>query len=115
MIGAAAMKNPLFMAIDEATSSLDATTEKLVQDGLEHVLRNRGALIVTHRLNTVRRVCDRFIVIDSDDAQGSQVVADGNNFEELAIRSAKFRELAKDQGINLLGGDSELLKQATII
>lgn len=110
MIGAAAMKNPLFMAIDEATSSLDATTEKLVQDGLEHVLRNRGALIVTHRLNTVRRVCDRFIVIDSDDAQGSQVVADGNNFEELAIRSAKFRELAKDQGINLLGGDSELLE-----
>ena len=38
MIGAAALKEPRFMIIDEATSSLDATTERLVQDGLEKVL-----------------------------------------------------------------------------
>jgi ATP-binding cassette subfamily B protein len=54
MIGAAALKEPKFMIIDEATSSLDATTERLVQDGLEKVLHRCGALIVTHRLNTVR-------------------------------------------------------------
>jgi ATP-binding cassette subfamily B protein len=73
MIGAAALKEPKFMIIDEATSSLDATTERLVQDGLEKVLHRCGALIVTHRLNTVRRICDRFILIDRVDGGGGRI------------------------------------------
>jgi ABC-type multidrug transport system fused ATPase/permease subunit len=101
MIGAAALKEPRFMIIDEATSSLDATTERLVQDGLEKVLDNCGALIVTHRLNTVRRICDRFILIDRIDGRGGTIQAIGNSFEELAAVSATFRTLASDQGIEL--------------
>ena len=87
------------MIIDEATSSLDATTERLVQNGLETVLNNCGALIVTHRLNTVRRICDRFILIDRSDGQGGRIEAVANSFEELTEVSPTFRELARDQGI----------------
>src|SRR5262245_26461878 len=101
MIGAAALKRPKFMIIDEATSSLDATTERLVQDGLEKVLHRCGALIVTHRLNTVRRICDRFILIDRVDGGGGRICAVANSFEELADVSPTFRGLALDQGIEL--------------
>lgn len=101
MMGAAALKKPRFMIIDEATSSLDATTERLVQNGLERVLHDCGALIVTHRLNTVRRICDRFILIDRTDGEGGRIRAVADSFEELAEMSATFRRLASDQGIVL--------------
>jgi ATP-binding cassette, subfamily B, heavy metal transporter len=101
MIGAAALKEPRFMIIDEATSSLDATTERLVQDGLARVLHNCGALIVTHRLNTVRRICDRFILLDRNEGCGGTIHAVANSFEGLAEISPAFRNLAMDQGIEL--------------
>jgi len=89
------------MIIDEATSSHDATTERLVQDGLEKVLHCCGALIVTHRLNTVRRICDRFILIDRAEGSGGRIAAVAKSFEELAELSPTFRSLATDQGIEL--------------
>jgi len=101
MIGAAALKEPRFMIIDEATSSLDATTERRVQDGLARVLHNCGALIVTHRLNTVRRICDRFILLDREEGSGGTIHAVANSFEALAETSPAFRRLAIDQGIEL--------------
>lgn len=102
MIGAAVMKKPKFMIIDEATSSLDSTTEKLVQQGLETVLQgNMGALIVTHRLNTVRRICNKFVLIENNGDNCGKVKAVAASFEELAQRSASFRALAVDQGIVL--------------
>jgi ABC-type multidrug transport system fused ATPase/permease subunit len=101
MIGAAALKEPRFMIIDEATSSLDATTERLVQQGLEKVLVNCGALIVTHRLNTVRRICNRFILLDRVEGAGGSIHAVADSFEALAEISPAFRLLATDQGIEL--------------
>lgn len=101
MIGAAALKKPKFMIIDEATSSLDATTERMVQVGLEKVLDRCGALIVTHRLNTVRRICDRFILLDRKDGLGGRIEAARDSFEALAGASDVFRSLARDQGIHL--------------
>ena len=101
MIGAAVLKNPSFMIIDEATSSLDATTEKWVQQGLEEVLKDRGAMIITHRLNTIRRVCDRFIVLDGN-GEGGKIIAEARSFEELAKISPEFRSLAEDQGLSLI-------------
>ncbi|MFH0845835.1 MAG: ABC transporter ATP-binding protein [Patescibacteria group bacterium] len=98
MIGAAVLKNPRFVILDEATSSLDATTEKWVQHGLERVLGDRGALIVTHRLNTIRRICDRFIFLDGN-GEGAKIMAEASSFEELAKISPEFASLAKDQGI----------------
>ena len=102
MILAAAMKSPRFMIIDEATSSLDSSTEKLVQAGLEKVLsRNCGALIVAHRLSTVRRICDKFIVIEPINGSGSKVVGVGKNFEELYDSCPQFRKLSQDQDIKI--------------
>ena len=103
MIGAAAMRKPVFMVVDEATASLDATTEKAVQKGLEEVLgEEMGALIITHRLSTVRRLCTKFFVLrDSEGlAPGeSQLEACAGSFEELYELSPTFRTLAEDQGV----------------
>lgn len=103
MIGAAVIKNPRLLLIDEATSSLDATTEKNVQDGLEQALKfnSCSALIITHRLNTVRRICDRFIMLNNKKGSGGCVEAIAGSFEELARLSPDFKKLARDQGIRL--------------
>jgi ABC-type multidrug transport system fused ATPase/permease subunit len=104
MIGAAVIKKPIFMVIDEATSSLDSTTERLVQRGLESVLSGPvGALIVAHRLSTVRTMCNRFIVLrPHQGASGApQIEADAPSFEELYRSSETFRRLADDQGISI--------------
>ncbi len=99
MILAAAMKDPKFMVIDEATSSLDAITERMVQRGLEKVLEGRrGALIVTHRLSTVRRICDKFVMLKAN-GHGGQISAVAYSFEELADGSPEFRELAETQDV----------------
>lgn len=106
MIGAAAMRKPMFMVVDEATASLDATTEKAVQKGLEELLGGHmGALIITHRLSTVRRLCTKFLVLR--DSEGltpgeSQLEACAGSFEELYELSPTFRMLADDQGVTML-------------
>ena len=106
MIGAAAMRKPIFMVVDEATASLDATTEKAVQKGMEEVLGDHmGALIITHRLSTVRRLCSKFFVLrDSEGlaAEESQLEAAACSFEELYEISPTFRVLADDQGVVIL-------------
>ena len=105
MIGAAAIKKPIFMIIDEATSSLDPSTEKHVQEGLEKVLEGpTGALVVAHRLSTVRNLCDRFIVLRPlhEVAEGeSQIEAEASSFEALYERSPTFRQLADDQQLRI--------------
>lgn len=107
MIGAAVAKNPRLMVIDEATSSLDSTTEREVQGGLEEALAHgTTALIVAHRLSTVRTLCDRFAVLrpleELKDGE-PQVEAVASSFEELAKCSPTFRRLAKDQGVIVNG------------
>ncbi len=103
MIGAAAIKRPSLMIIDEATSSLDSTTEKAVQRGLEHIMQGDvGALIIAHRLSTVRNLCNKFIILKSATDIGvdeSQVEAIGSSFEELYDISPTFRRLADDQDL----------------
>jgi len=102
MILAAIMKNPRFMIVDEATSSLDSSTEKLVQAGLEKALsRNCGALIIAHRLSTVRRLCNKFIVIEPVNGSGGKIVGIGRSFEELFETCPQFRKLADDQEIRI--------------
>ncbi|OGZ97194.1 MAG: hypothetical protein A3I44_02065 [Candidatus Sungbacteria bacterium RIFCSPLOWO2_02_FULL_51_17] len=105
MIGAAAIKKPPFMLIDEATSSLDSTTERAVQAGLEKVLAGgTGALVIAHRLSTVRDLCTKFVVlrpVTEMNGDHSQVEAIGGSFEELFEDSPTFRRLARDQGIVL--------------
>ncbi|SHI88022.1 ATP-binding cassette, subfamily B, MsbA [Tangfeifania diversioriginum] len=53
-IARAVLKNPPIMILDEATSSLDTESERLVQDALENLMKNRTSLIIAHRLSTVK-------------------------------------------------------------
>ncbi len=106
MIGAAVIKKPWLLIVDEATSSLDSTTEKEVQEGLDSILKDRGisALVIAHRLSTVRHTCSKHVVLKASsavtDSEG-QVDAIAPTFEELAEKSEIFRRLAVDQGIQL--------------
>ncbi len=103
MIGAAVIRKPRLLVVDEATSSLDSTTERAVQEGLDEFLRNSqtSALFVAHRLSTVRG-CNKFVVLRPASEVvngGSQVEAIAYSFEELYQKSPTFKRLADDQGL----------------
>jgi subfamily B ATP-binding cassette protein MsbA len=62
-IARALLKNSPILVLDEATSSLDAESERLVQDALLHLMQNRTSFVIAHRLSTVRRA-DAIIVLE---------------------------------------------------
>src|SRR5205085_60197 len=79
-IARALLKNPPVLILDEATSSLDAESERLVQEAVERLMSHRTALVIAHRLATVRKA-DRIIVLEK-----GQIVEEGNHDALLAKR-----------------------------
>ena len=80
------LKDPAVVVLDEATSSLDNESERLVEEAMEELLRGRSTLIIAHRLRTVRRA-DRVLVIDR-----GRIVESGTH-EELSVGAGVYGRL----------------------
>ena len=85
-----AIRNPHVLILDEATSSLDVSTEALIQEALEQLLTNRSAIIIAHRLSTIRNV-DKIMVL-----KRGQLVESGSH-EELLKADGLYASLYKLQ------------------
>ena len=78
-IARAILKNPPILILDEATSALDTESEKLVQEALEHLMKDRTTLVVAHRLSTIRNADVICVLHDG------QIVEQGKHDELLAL------------------------------
>jgi ATP-binding cassette subfamily B protein len=90
-IARAILADPAILILDEATSSLDAESERLVQDALDKLMENRTSIIIAHRLSTVRR-CDQILVLS-----GGTIVERGTHDELLAKSGSLYGTLARLQ------------------
>ncbi len=89
-IARAILKDASLLILDEATSSLDTRSERLVQEALDNLLRGRTALVIAHRLSTIESA-DRILVLD-----GGVIVQQGTHGELIAT-SGLYRDLHAHQ------------------
>lgn len=95
-IARAFIKDPSILILDEATSSLDTESERLIQDALDHFLEGRTAFVIAHRLSTIQRA-DRILVIQEG------TIAEQGNHEALMARKGVYHRLYMTQ----FGGKEE--------
>jgi ATP-binding cassette, subfamily B, bacterial MsbA len=104
----AILKDPAVLILDEATSSLDAESEALIEDALNGLLRGRTTLIIAHRLSTVRRA-DRLLVLEGgrivEQGPHAALVAAGGLYARLYAR--QFRDYDRDDAGPLLADEPE--------
>ncbi|MBS6558952.1 MAG: ABC transporter ATP-binding protein [Clostridiales bacterium] len=84
------VSDPRILILDEATSSIDTHTERLVQQGIESLLKGRTSFVIAHRLSTIRKA-DRIFVID----QGN--IMESGNHEELMAKKGAYYQLYESQ------------------
>lgn len=92
-IARAILKNPPILILDEATSSLDTESEKLVQDALQKLMQNRTSLIIAHRLSTIQHV-DEILVLKE-----GEIVERGDH-EKLYHAKGVYRKLCDLQNFS---------------
>jgi subfamily B ATP-binding cassette protein MsbA len=91
-IARAVLKNPPILILDEATSSLDTESERLVQDAINNMMQNRTSIVIAHRLSTIRHA-DEIIVL-----QKGKIVERGTH-DELLAHNGFYKKLVEMQEV----------------
>jgi subfamily B ATP-binding cassette protein MsbA len=92
-IARAVLKNPPLLLLDEATSALDTESEKLVQDALNNLMKNRTTLVIAHRLSTIQNA-DVIVVI-----QNGEIVEQGTHSELVISEGGVYNRLTSMQAL----------------
>jgi ABC-type multidrug transport system fused ATPase/permease subunit len=90
-IARALLKNPSILILDEATSSLDSESEKLVQEALEILMEGRTSIIIAHRLSTIRSA-DQILVLDN-----GEITEQGTHTELITLENGIYKNLSNLQ------------------
>lgn len=90
-IARAILKDPKILILDEATSSLDAESEKLVQEALDELMQNRTSIVIAHRLATIRKVDTIYVIREG------QIAESGSHTELLTLPDGLYASLIKLQ------------------
>ena len=89
-IARAVLKNPPIMILDEATSALDTESERLVQDALENMMKNRTSIVIAHRLSTIQNA-DLIVVMQKGE------IAEQGTHTELIAKNGVYKKLVEMQ------------------
>ncbi|HCY40951.1 MAG TPA: multidrug ABC transporter ATP-binding protein [Prolixibacteraceae bacterium] len=90
-IARAVLKNPKILILDEATSSLDSESERLVQDALEKLMQGRTSVVIAHRFSTIRKA-DQILVLEH-----GQLIEKGTHDELTQLEDGIYRNLSELQ------------------
>ena len=91
-IARAILKNPPILILDEATSSLDTESERLVQDAINKMMQNRTSIVTAHRLSTIRHA-DEIIVLQKGE------IAERGTHDELLAKGGMYKKLIDMQEV----------------
>jgi subfamily B ATP-binding cassette protein MsbA len=86
------LKNPTILILDEATSALDTESEKVVQEALDHLMRDRTTIIIAHRLSTIINA-DEIVLLSKGE------IKERGTHKELMAMKGMYYNLCSLQGI----------------